>query len=203
MIDVRMLPTALSLTSGVSSFSKQQNFDTGLSFDQLLSQAKTNIGDFGGQKPIFSLPEFLSNKAAQHENKALYSLGDHVPGVSMDIYKADDYQEHSPTYVAKGNSNGKDYEVKLNANCVNPYIANEIEITALLTHFREKGMIDEVLSAKGAFGDDDDDDGDDYSLFAKMNYSRLFSDWYSNSLEKREQSLDQVRNLGKIVSLLR
>jgi hypothetical protein len=203
MIDVRMLPTALSLTSGVSAFSKQQNFDTGTSFDQLLNQAKTNFGEFGRQQPIFSLPEHLTNKTEPHGNKPLYSLGDHVPGISMDIYRADDFNEHSPTYVVKGNSNGKDYEVKLNTNCVNPYIANEIEITALLTHFREKGMIDEVLSAKNAFGDDADDGDDDYSLFAKMNYARLFSDWYSNSLEKREQSLDQVRNLGKIVSLLR
>jgi hypothetical protein len=62
-------------------------------------------------------------------------------------------------------------------------------------------MIDEVVSPMNAW--DETDDENDYSLFGKMNYVRLFGDWYNNSLEDREQSLDQVRNLGKIVSLLR
>jgi hypothetical protein len=201
MIDIRMLPTALSLTSGVSASSKHQNFDTELSFGQLLNQAKTNNIDIGQLQSNFSLPELLNNKTAPTDNKALYSAGNHIPGVSMNIYKADDFQEHSPTYIVKGIHDGKDYEVRLNANCVNPYIANDIEITTLLAHFREKGMIDEVVSPMNAFGENDGNS--DYSLFGKMNYARLYSDCYNNSLEKLEQSPDRVRNLGKIVSLLR
>jgi hypothetical protein len=172
------------------------NFVFGASFNQAASQTQTIDYEIG-----FSLPAPAKTKAAPDDGQALFSVGNMFAGTSINVYKVEDFDEDSPAYLVNGIHNGEDYEVTVNIFELDPCSASEIEITALLTHLREGGVIDEVARPV-LIWDDDGSPLDGYRPFEKANYVRLFKECYGQNFGLRNPYVEHVMNLGKIVSAL-
>jgi hypothetical protein len=150
----------------------------------------------------FSCPVLTKNKTITVDAEALFCVGNAFTGTSINVYRADEFNENDPTYIVKGIHNDKDYEIFINIFDSNPCSASEIEITALLTHLRENGIIDEVARPV-RFWDENDNFASSYPPFEKANYVQLFNDCYRQNLKNRNPYIEHILNLEKIVSALK
>jgi hypothetical protein len=184
---------------GVNSLSSAlAKFVFGASFHHAASQAQTVDFEIG-----FSLPAASTkNKTISVNAEALFSVGNVYADTSINVYKVEDFDEDSPAYLVNGIHNGEEYEVTINIFELDPCSASEIEITALLTHLREKGIIDEVARPV-LFWDENGSSAAGCLPFEKANYVHLFDECYRQNFGIRNPYIEHVMNLGKIASALR
>jgi hypothetical protein len=134
MIDLHKSAIAKSSSAVNSGTAKLTRFVFSVAFCHLPNELQRNIAN-----------DLLPNDApVLNTCGALFSVGNTFTGTTINVFRVDDFNEGDPVYIVKGIHNGQNYEIVVNIHDLIPNNASEIEITALLTHLREDGIIDEV-----------------------------------------------------------
>jgi hypothetical protein len=158
--------------------------------DRLNPPAKAAANSLNTSFESLSLPEGVGIDAV------IFAMG--TKDGSWVVTKAKDYSEENPTYVVSGKYKGESYETVVNANDVNPGDASSIEMSALMAHLKEKGVIDSV--ELHPYFVDQDNNLTERGLFEKFDWIPSFTDMYEKNLKNSNYPV--MLNIGKILSAL-